>query len=116
MSHPLVVFGTECELKKDALVLGLFKKIKTAKFLGTLYILKEVLPCLSTLSRTFQTDALNVSHMEPAIQCAQASLESLESSGCPLKKFEDVKPGGRLESLGMAVTDNDKNVLRCASM
>ena len=40
------------ELKKDALAVGLLKKMKTVKFLGTIYILKEVVPCLTTLSTT----------------------------------------------------------------
>ena len=54
-------------LEKDALAVGLLKKMKTLKFLGTIYILKEVVPCLTTLSKKFQAGALNFSHVGPAI-------------------------------------------------
>jgi len=71
------------ELRTDALALGLLKKMKTVKFVGTIYILKEVLPCLSALSKTFQAGALNFSHVAPAIQHTQASLENVKSSQSP---------------------------------
>ena len=100
------------ELKKDALAVGLLKKMKTVKFLGTIYILKEVVPCLTTLSKTFQAGALNFSHVGLAINHTQASLEAIKSSQSPLKKLqEDIKPEGRLGSLEMTITDNDKKIL-----
>jgi len=37
----------------DATAAGLLKKMKNAQFIGALYILAEVLPVLSSLSRTF---------------------------------------------------------------
>ena len=55
------------ELKKDALAAGLLKEMKTVKFLGTIYILKEVVPFLTTLSKRFQAGALNFSHAGPPI-------------------------------------------------
>ena len=83
------------ELEKDALAVGLLKKIKTVKFLGTIYILKEVVPCLTTLSKTFQPGALNFAHVGLAITHTQASLEAVKSSQSPLKKLqEDIKPEG----------------------
>ena len=83
------------ELEKDVLAVGLLKKIKMVKFLGTIYILKEVVPCLTTLSKTFQPGALNFSHVGPAINHTQASLEAVKSSQSPLKKLqEDIKPEG----------------------
>ena len=100
------------ELKKDALAVGLLTKMKTVKFLGTIYILKEVVPCLTTLSKTFQAGALNVSHVGPAINHTQASLEAVKSSQSPLKKLqEDIKPEGRLGGLELTITDNDKKIL-----
>ena len=41
---------------------------------------KEVVPCLTTLSKTFQAGALNSSHVAPAINHTQASLEAVKSS------------------------------------
>lgn len=40
---------------------GLLKKVQNAKFVGTLYILGDVLPILSELSLTFQSGYLNFS-------------------------------------------------------
>ena len=100
------------ELEKDALAVGLLKKMKTVKFLGTIYILKEVVPCLTTLSKTFQAGALNFLHVGPAINHTQASLEAVKSSQSPLKKLqEDIKPEGRLGGLESTITDNDKKIL-----
>ena len=99
-------------LKKDALAVGLPKKMKTVKFLGTIYFLKEVVPCLMTLSKTFQAGALNFSHVGLGINYTQASLEAVKSSQSPVKKLqEDIKPEGRLGSLELTITDNDKKIL-----
>ncbi|XP_068762491.1 zinc finger protein 862-like [Montipora capricornis] len=93
------------ELKKDALAVGLLTKMKTVKFLGNIYILKEVVPCLTTLSKTFQAGALNFSHVGPAINHTQASLEAVKSSQSPLKKLQDdIKPEGRLGGLELTIT------------
>ena len=101
------------ELKNDALAARLQKKMKTMKFVGTMYILKEVMmPCLTTLSKTFQAGALNFSHVGPAINHTQASLEAVKSSQSPLKnQQEDIKPEGRLGGLELTITDKDKNIL-----
>ena len=108
----IALLHTFQELKKDALALGLLKKMKAVKFVGTMYILKEVLLCLSALSKTFQAGALNFSHVAPAIQHTQASLETVKSSQSPIKKLEeDIKNGGRLGSLDLTLTDHDKSVL-----
>ena len=50
---------------KNAVADGLLKKIGNALVIGTLYILREVLPQLSTLSNTFQTGNLNFSRAGP---------------------------------------------------
>ena len=100
------------ELKKDALAVGLLKKMKTVKFLGTIYILKGVVPCLTTLSKALQARALNFSHVRPGINYIQASLEAVKSSQSPLKKLqEDMKPERRLDSLELTITENDKKIL-----
>ena len=77
------------ELKKDALAVGLLTKMKTVKFLGTIYILKEVVPCLTTLSKTFQAGALTFLHVGAAINHTQASLEAVKSSQSSLKKLQE---------------------------
>ena len=42
--------------------------MKKTKFLGTLYILKCILPSLSKLSKIFQTGNIDFSQIEPSIQ------------------------------------------------
>ena len=55
---------------------GLLKKIRYYKFLGTLYLLKNILPSLTGLSKTFQTGSLNFSRISPAInRCKSKFLE-----------------------------------------
>ena len=83
------------ELTKDALAVRLLKKMEMVKSLGNIYILKEVVPCLTILSKTFPAGALNFPHVGPAINYTQASLEAVKSRKSPLKKLqEDIKPEG----------------------
>ncbi|KAK3703202.1 hypothetical protein QZH41_004969 [Actinostola sp. cb2023] len=108
----IALLQTFRHLEKDPLALGLLKKMKTVKFVGTIYILKEVLPCLSALSKSFQAGALNFSHVGPAIKHTQTSLETIESSQSPVKRLqEDIKDDGRLGSLELILTDGNKRVL-----
>lgn len=108
----ITLLHTFTELKQDPLALGLFKTMKTANFMGNIYVLKEVLPSLTALSKTFRAGALNFSHVGPAIHHTKTSLETIKSSQSPLKKVEeDVKDKGRLGSLDLTLTDNNKRVL-----
>ena len=96
----IALLHTFQELQADTLALGLYKKIKTPKFLGILFILKEVLPHLSTLSKTFQSGALNFAPIEPTVQFTKFSLQKIKTSMSPIKAFEaELNAGGKLESL-----------------
>ena len=64
----LAALQTLGQLKyEDAVACGLLSKLKTAKFIGAIYILNAVLPILSSLSKTFQKGARNFSHINPFI-------------------------------------------------
>ena len=64
----LAALQTLGQLKyEDAVACGLLSKLKTAKFIGAIYILNAVLPILSSLSKTFQKEAINFSHIKPSI-------------------------------------------------
>ena len=103
-------------LQADALALGLYKKIKTPKFLGTLFILKEVLLHLSTLSRMFQTGALNFARIGPAVQFTQFSLQKIKTSMSPIKEFEaELNAGGKFESLKIVLSESDRRGLETLS-
>ena len=58
----------------DATSLGLFTKVKNVKFIGTVYILSEVLPHLSTISKAFQKGAVDFSQIAPTIEYTKGSL------------------------------------------
>ena len=60
--------------ENDATAHGLLKRMKTLKFLGTIYILNEILPILSDLSRPFQQDSLNFSAILPAVNLCKSKL------------------------------------------
>ena len=53
---------------KDPAGNGLLKKTDNVRFIGTLYILRELLPELSTLSKTFQTGSFNFSRVAEALR------------------------------------------------
>ena len=67
---------------------GLFKQLKEGKFLGVVFILKDVLPVLSHLSKAFQAGSVAFSQIGPLINTTKASLEELLETNSPVKKFE----------------------------
>ena len=64
-----------------SLAVGLLKKIRNYEFLGTLYLLKHMLPNLSALSKGFQTGSLNFSRIIPSFKKCKAKLEEVKESG-----------------------------------
>jgi len=62
--------------------------VQNAKFVGTLYILGDVLPILSELSLTFQSGYLNFSQVGPSIEIAKLRLSKVLEDKNPLEKLE----------------------------
>lgn len=73
--------------KNDAAACGLLKKLKTLKFLGVIYILRDILPILADLSRHFQRDSLNFSAISPLVQLAKDKLRSLLDGNKPIESL-----------------------------
>ena len=90
-----------------SLAIGLLKKVKDHEFLGTLYLLKFMLPNLSALSKTFQTGSLNFSRIIPSINRCKTKIQEIEHNG---KVWDELEKdlGGRLKSLNIALTDNQE--------
>ena len=65
----------------ESLATGLLEKIKDHEFLGTLYLLKYMLPNISALSKTFQTGSLNFSRIVPAISRCKTKIQEIERKG-----------------------------------
>ena len=60
--------------------------MQTLTFLGTIYILSDILPVLSKLSH-FQRDSLNFSAILPAISQCRDKLTELKEEDVPLQKL-----------------------------
>ena len=91
------ILQTLCQLKADPSCYGLLKKLMKVKKIGTIYILREVLPVLSDLSRVFQQGTINFAHIKPSITVCKEKLVALVDSKSPIKKLQDdLAEGGTL--------------------
>ena len=74
--YPLLVALKQLE-PDSAAACGLYMKMYLGYFLGTLYLLHEVLPILSILSKTFQKGSLSYAHIKGSINYAKDQLNQL---------------------------------------
>lgn len=98
---------------------GLLREITTTKFLGTVYILKEVLPELSKLSTTFQFSNTSFSMVQTVQSSVDYTIDRLEKikEMTPLKNVKaDLDPiNGRLQLISdmKQATSNQSNASSC---
>ena len=86
---------------------GLLKKIRYYKFLGTLYLLKNILPSLTGLSKTFQTGSLNFSRISPAInRCKSKILEVAKDDRDIQRLKEDLNE--RIKELNIILKESEE--------
>ena len=93
--------------KSGALATGLLKKVQAPEFIGTLYLLKHMLPSLSALSKTFQKGSLNFSRITPSINRCKAKISEIESKGIIWEELEK-DLAGRLKPLNVSMTDSQE--------
>ena len=74
--YPLLLALEQLE-PQSATADGLYKKMYSGYFPGTLYLLGKVLPIFSTLSKTFQKGKLSYAHIKHSIGYAKAQLNQL---------------------------------------
>ncbi len=92
----LLTLGAE-QFENDATAWGLLTKMRSIKFIGTIYILKEVLPILSNVSKCFQANQVSFARLVPAIECAKDELNKVATSLSPILKLkDDLTANGRL--------------------
>ena len=65
----------------------LLEKLHRTEIIGLLYIQWEILPILGNLSKTFQQNYINVSHIVPEISNAKAKLLKVAEDKIQLKKL-----------------------------
>ena len=70
---------------------GFSKPLKSSKFIGMLHKLKVMLPSLTALSKTFQTEAINFSTITPNIEKAKSKLRQILDEQKPLLLKSDIK-------------------------
>ena len=91
----------------DATSLGLFTKVKDVKFIGTVYILSEVLPHLSTISKAFQKGAVDFSQIAPTIEYTKGQLHDAVQTKSPINRLKvDLQEDGRLGLLDMNASEH----------
>ena len=76
---------------------GLYKKMHTAKFVGAIYMLDEVLPILSRLSLTFQKGKMAFANIKGVIEKAKFDLNELLSSDSFLRDMEESQIFSKLD-------------------
>ena len=89
--------------------LGLFQKMHNAKFIGTIFMLSEVLPVLTQLSKTFQKGEVSFGSIRGSIEYAKDSLTRLlEEEDSFLK---ELKGGNMLDLLDLKITEGTERTL-----
>ena len=85
---PAVLLTLSSLPESDAMAYGLLKKIRSAKFIATLYLLNSVLPHLAYLSLAFQKGKV------PALQCTKDALKDLKTGQMLQTLRADLTPEG----------------------
>ncbi|XP_067848205.1 uncharacterized protein [Heptranchias perlo] len=83
----------------DAAACGLLSQLRSVRFAGALYILREVSPILAGLSKIFRKGAVNFFTIEPSIKYTVYKLNEAAGTKEALGRLKaDLLPGGRLAS------------------
>ena len=105
------------EMADDATADGLLKKLKSPDWIAALYILTDVLPVLSLLSRTFQQGSINFSQIQPSIEITVASLEAIPEQNKALSRLKsDFGEGGRFHFLSSDISVTERVLERASTM
>ncbi|XP_078090636.1 uncharacterized protein LOC144507343 [Mustelus asterias] len=88
----------------DAAACGLLGQLRSVRFAGALYILREVSPILAGLSKVFRKGTVNYFTLEPSIKYTVYKLNEAASSREALTRLKaDLLPTGRLASTELAL-------------
>ncbi|XP_033741732.1 zinc finger protein 862-like [Pecten maximus] len=108
------ILQTLSAFEKCAVATGLLKKMRNTHFLGTVMLLRNVLPHLAGLSKVFQANILNFSRIQPQIQYVKDRIQSLcdENVACEELEKELNPEDGRLRHTGIKFAEKDGERLK----
>ena len=90
----------------DATVCSLLSKMKSVKFVGVVYLLKAVLPILSTVSKCFQAGVVSFAKINPTFAAAKDRLNVVSTSMDHIKELKkDLQTNGRLSMVNFSSND-----------
>lgn len=107
---PAVIASLEREAQErgDALAHGLYKVVRNYNFVATLYMMNDVLPIVSRLSRTLQTSELDLSVLHGLVTSTTETLQQLvDNPGVYMKKL-DSDIDSSLSDFGVSHTTESK--------
>lgn len=98
----------------DPVAINLITEIESKKFVEAVYLLHEVLPILSHLSRAFQKGNISFAVIAPAVEFILEELKSVAEKQSPLECLRrDLAEDGRLHYIGLTpLTAHDETLLR----
>ena len=94
---------------------GLLKFMKTYKFIACAYLLSDVLPHLSRLSKIFQKQNVDLSRIQPCLKTAVDSIKQYENADGPnLSKLDQVLATD-LKDFNITPTDAQKQEFKSST-
>lgn len=100
------------EPKGDSTATGLLQQIANIKFLSVVYLMHEVLPLLSHLSKAFQRGTVSFSAIEPAIKYTTDQITEIATEKRPLLQLKKgLGEGGRLSGTELTLTPSSESYL-----
>lgn len=101
--------------EEDATACGLLTQTRSHKFIGTLYILKEILSHLAVLSKTLQQGELSFAGLPSAVSYCLAKLDDVVGRKDEILATlcADLAANGKLSLAGITVTEESTTFLSC---
>lgn len=100
------------ETEGDSTATGLLQQKANIKFLSVVYLMHEVLPLLSHLSKAFQRGTVSFSAIEPAIKYTTDQITEIATEKRPLLQLKKgLGEGGRLSGTELILTPSSESYL-----
>ena len=111
-THPAILMSLDHEAsdRGEPTAHGLLIFMKSYKFLACAYLLSDILPHLSRLSRIFQKQNIDFSLIQPCLHNAIECISQYkDTTGPNLSKLDTVISSSELESFNLTPTEREKD-------